>query len=643
MRSNATLLRAIAILAALAAGAVIAFAIVYALRPGPQNGVLPMDEAGEIRPAADGLGDGEPLEIRTTASDTDSVVLQPLTPVQLAIVHSALPPEVPDAPIPKAIPRVKLISQFDGGDFAGANCTMASGAMLAELAFGVRTTGTVLRNHQNDREGGTGLDDLQLALQNAVKGTIRIGNIGVQQLRKLSGAGYGVVLQGLYSHASKYTLQPSFRGGHAIYVDGFVPADAHHPGLYWVIDPIARQSSGYKGRWWTADVLEDFAAAWAGAGRVSAAWAPPLTGLGFTIPDDPDFLDLEPSGGNDPSEGRKPPRAGGDGGDDKVPEPKPIPGVVQDPGSQPSVGGQQQQPSLQACLVQPIHAGCPNGILAIYNVPGTASGISPPAVNVVFVDSDQPNVAFVGFTSDDVSRSNVFYWPADDPTAPIQEATSVSFVDLVDRPTWVARLEVLAGTKYQFMVMAVSTLGTSYSPIGSFTTGAGIREFEFEIVPATGIATIHDSLFSLYSETTPTELAMPFVQCTGSIAALASTCDVDGAANASCSTLASFGAASYCLPATQLKVPAITACPTAKVHYEITGLDVTSVEILAYPIVEGILPDKTPASQAAVLTTGPPGSADVQVGCLVHGLTYFATIDAIGDDLGPLYGVTLRP
>ena len=39
---------------------------------------------------------------------------------------------------PTGFPRINPVTQFDGGPFQGANCTLASGAMLARLAFGDR-------------------------------------------------------------------------------------------------------------------------------------------------------------------------------------------------------------------------------------------------------------------------------------------------------------------------------------------------------------------------------------------------------------------------------------------------------------------------------------------------------------------------
>ena len=72
---------------------------------------------------------------------------KPATPAQVQEPH-----RLPADPDP--------ITQFDGGPFQGYDCTLASGAMLARLAFGVVTDGSILRTLQDDQDGGTGLSDL---------------------------------------------------------------------------------------------------------------------------------------------------------------------------------------------------------------------------------------------------------------------------------------------------------------------------------------------------------------------------------------------------------------------------------------------------------------------------------------------------
>jgi hypothetical protein len=57
---------------------------------------------------------------------------------------------------PTGFPRIRPITQFDGGGKEGSNCTLASAAMLARLARGIVTNGSVLRGLQDDQDGGTG-------------------------------------------------------------------------------------------------------------------------------------------------------------------------------------------------------------------------------------------------------------------------------------------------------------------------------------------------------------------------------------------------------------------------------------------------------------------------------------------------------
>ena len=109
---------------------------------------------------------------------------------------------------------------------ATANCTMASGAMLARLGYGIVTTGSQLRALQPDQEGGTSLADLQVAI-----GTWGVsfsqGAISPLQLRALLYAGAGAVVQVNYGTIPvSLRLQADFTGGHAIYLDGFRPAGA---------------------------------------------------------------------------------------------------------------------------------------------------------------------------------------------------------------------------------------------------------------------------------------------------------------------------------------------------------------------------------------------------------------------------------
>ena len=93
-------------------------------------------------------------------------------------------------------------------------------------------------------------------------------------LRLLLSRGAGVVVQGDYGRIPvDWRLQRDFDGGHAIYLDAYYPGDAKTPPAYYVIDPLG--TNDYAGAWWYASVVEDFAGAFAGRGRVLAAWVDP--------------------------------------------------------------------------------------------------------------------------------------------------------------------------------------------------------------------------------------------------------------------------------------------------------------------------------------------------------------------------------
>ena len=148
------------------------------------------------------------------------------------------------------------ITQFDGGPLGNVNCTMASGAMLARLGYGIVTTGSQLRALQPDQEGGTSLADLQVAIKKWGV-AFNQGAISPLQLRALLYAGAGAVIQVNYGMIPvALRLQKNFTGGHAIYVDGFRPAGTDGPAAYFVIDPLGPTWAGYKGAWWPADVVE---------------------------------------------------------------------------------------------------------------------------------------------------------------------------------------------------------------------------------------------------------------------------------------------------------------------------------------------------------------------------------------------------
>ena len=243
--------------------------------PGPQSSYQLTAVTGDQPAALFGI---------TAIPDQAPVKLSALPDDQtLQLVAYAEPGSVPTSGGPgyrpawlaaDGFPRVVPITQFDGGPLQAFNCTMAAGAMLARLGYGIVTTGSQLRALQPDQVGGTSLSDLEVSM-GRFGVTFSQAPITPLQLRALLYAGAGAVVQGTYGKVPvDLRLQKDFTAGHAIYLDGFRPASADGPAAYYVIDPLGPTWTGYKGAWWPADVVEGFATAF-GGGAIDAAWAFP--------------------------------------------------------------------------------------------------------------------------------------------------------------------------------------------------------------------------------------------------------------------------------------------------------------------------------------------------------------------------------
>ncbi|MEO5705024.1 MAG: hypothetical protein ABIZ52_07560 [Candidatus Limnocylindrales bacterium] len=174
-----------------------------------------------------------------------------------------------------SIPRIPAISQFDGSRLQGVNCVMASGAMLARLAFGIVTSGSQLRALSRDTEGATSFRDLQNALFAGWGIKFSMGAATPLQFRALLYAGAGAeVIVDYGAIPARTRLSPNFTGNHAIYIDAFRPAgvEGATEAAYYVMDPIGHTWSGYKGEWWPAEMVERAAGVF-GGGKIVAAWA----------------------------------------------------------------------------------------------------------------------------------------------------------------------------------------------------------------------------------------------------------------------------------------------------------------------------------------------------------------------------------
>lgn len=395
--------------------------------------------------------------------------------------------------------RVPLISQFDGGPLQDANCTLASGAMLARLGFGIVTTGSQLRTLQSNQSSGTTLGDLEQAVHNGWGIQFPAAAVTPLQFRALIYAGAGAVLQGDYSQIPvNLRLQADFTGGHAIYIDGFRPPANGQPAAYWVNDPIGTPWTGYKGGWWPADVVEQFATSF-GGGLMLTAW----TFAGGATPP-AHFPALPPSAyptsstgpgatptASLPSGAPTPPASPTPSGA-PTPTSIPLPTGAPAPSFPPSgnngpkiplsviglskvlveAGSSTIQPNFSICVLPPLPAYCPTGIPVTFPSGGgplpTVPPIGPP-VNLLYASTPQPGLIQVIFSAAG-SGGSLAFWPTDG-SGPVRTATDVQPAMLGGKQVWIATFPVQLGGSYEF---AAGTSGDGIggvSRIGSVSVG----------------------------------------------------------------------------------------------------------------------------------------------------------------------------
>jgi hypothetical protein len=405
-------------------------------------------------------------------------------------------------------PRVVPISQVDGGPLQSFNCTMAAGAMLARLGFGIVTTGSQLRALQPDQEGGTSLSDLEVSM----------GRYGVAfsqapittlQLRALLYAGAGAVVQGTYGYVPvDLRLQKDFTAGHAIYVDAFRPASADGPAAYYVVDPLGPTWTGYRGGWWPADVVEAFATAF-GGGAVDAAWAfpgghtpttypilPPASYPSPTAPLPPPSLEPGASPSPSPVLASPSPTAAPPSPSPGAPSPSPSPvalpttnPTVSMPPSGPigpklppdwwnigvlQVNTPQSQISvlLGACAAAPAPAYCPTGIIGLFPSAATPPPTLPPFqtnfnVDLLYANAISPGLMQVIFTTPSGSTPALQFWDSSSSTGTLSLAPSVEPALLNGKLVQVAQFPISQGGTYDFIASAAGTGVRALSPVAT--------------------------------------------------------------------------------------------------------------------------------------------------------------------------------
>jgi len=592
-------------------GSVVVSGSIAYIALGATSAPEPVATAGE-RPefemtAAGAQEQDVPVSFDLIRTAGDPAVIEALATEELATVTTATLDGGPPAWLnPSGFPRVSPITQFDGSPHQNANCGLAAGAMLARLGYGIVTTGSILRTLQDDQVGGTGLDDLQVALWRGYGVTVSTGALLPSQLKALLAAGYGAVIQGTYGEIPPaLRLQVGYTGAHAIYVDGYYPGSATIPEAYYVIDPLGRPAYGYEGEWWPASVVDAFGTSF-GGGRIRSAWVFPPGGVPPEVIG-PDVVAIPPSGGDVPDASALPsvPASPPSSGDPSV-EPG-EPGDT-DPGLSPvippldpviTLGGLDVQVWLELCLILPFPAGCPDGIPGVFEVDvGDLAIVPGPEVDVLFVDSDRPNVAQIGFTVEGGGPSEVRYWHADGTPPTVFDAGSIASLELFGQTIHVATLDVLASTTYHFQVVAGGAGGVGLSPIGTFTTAGGVLAFDL------ALATIESPVIDLVGGLSP-----------------------------------------YLHLGAGLAPPAAgEACPVAEVDFALDGIDAEGVVIRAFPVPPG---DPGPGGSLDALgaslekeVLGTDGSAEI--GCLEPGTAYHVVVDAIGDAGGPLAVETIE-
>jgi hypothetical protein len=326
------------------------------------------------------------------------------------------------------VPRIPAVSQFDGGPLAKVNCVMASGAMLARLAFGIVTTGSQLRGLQDDQQQATNYNDLGVAVGRGWGVKFFKGDLTAIQLRSLLWAGAGAVIGVVYGDIPvDVRLQESFTGNHSIYIDAFRPDGPDGPAAYYVMDPIGHTWAGYKGGWWPASDVERAAYAHSG-GVISATWAfaggvvpanhPILPRQYYPRPSAnpsaaPTFApSLSPteSGAPDQMPTGDTPLAADPGIGDPPPD---IPSFVI-PDFVTNLYIPDPNPTVQLCAVVPAPAGCPDGVPAIA-IFGSGSGIAvaspePSLVNFLYVNPIAIGQYQVFFTAPPDTQQSLFLW-----------------------------------------------------------------------------------------------------------------------------------------------------------------------------------------------------------------------------------------
>jgi len=431
---------------------------------------------------------GAPVEFGLAPGNPQPIAPLPANAtIQLTSFHAAgesAPPDGEEMPawLKPSTPRIPAITQFDGGPLQAVNCVMASGAMLARLAFGIVTTGSQLRALQDDREGATNLGNLATAVGTGWGVRFFNGAVTTLQLRALLYGGAGAVIIGNYGELPiGIRVQPSFTGSHAVYVDAFRPAGPDGPAAYYVMDPIGRTWAGYKGDWWPAEDVERFATSF-GGGLVHSSWAFP----GGSVPADHPVLPRDAYPPDAPPPPTPDPAASLDPGaspvvpfdpmpvdstpvEDDTPSGDPPPDVPTFPVVDFVEGVFEMDPGFQGCLASPTPPGCPRGIVGVIDLAGgkTATDPAPPPLDIklLYANPIAPGTYQILFEPPPGSVPNLWVWDTST-GGPLLEAT-VEAGELDGKAVSVATITLDPAIDFSFVATASGDGVRALSPVGT--------------------------------------------------------------------------------------------------------------------------------------------------------------------------------
>ena len=378
---------------------------------------------------------------------------------------------------PTGFPRIDPITQFDGGPFQGSNCTLASGSMLARLAFGVVTNGSTLRTLQDDQDGGTGLNDLApgaVARVRRLRADRPAPPAAAQGPARVRATARSI--QGIYGEIPTRPAAPAqLHRRPRDLPRRLLPGQrqARHPGGLLRHRPARPAEGGLQGRVVAGVHRGRVRASRSAAGAIPAMWAFPPGGVppevvGPDVVADPATIRRRRPSAQTPDPSAPRPR--------RTRRPRPSASASR-PGpparsarlrarrprrpscrprrparrSTPAWAGSSSCPSSTSASSRPSLPGCPTGLEAVFPAadPPVLQLPVGPKVDVVFVDSDRANQVIVGFTVDPPAAADVKFWVQGDEPGGRRPRER----DDVDRPVRharciLARLDVKAATTY---------------------------------------------------------------------------------------------------------------------------------------------------------------------------------------------------